>query len=390
MIGLLQRTIQFRSYSAGGEEGPLARYLAEYLSTEGLAVELQEVTPGRLNVVARLKGSGGGPTLMYNGHIDTNPVGLGWTVDPLAGLVRDGCIYGIGVSNMKASNAAFIEAVQAIRRAGIRLKGDVVVGLVVGELQGGIGTLHLLRSGVGADWFINGEPTDVSVLTLHAGAVEVQIDVYGVTRHMSKAEQGVNAIEQAMKVLAGLKTVTFSGADRPEYAALNRYNVGVIRGGLGTEYHEWRIPQLPDLCTIKIALRYGPRQSPESMLHDIQGFLDRLSAADPNFRASARLLLDESRPRMDAFEADPTWPVVQAVAAAHERVTGTKPRLGDVAPYKYYGSDAAHLLQHGIRGVVYGCGGKYNTMPDERVELADIQTAARVYALSILEVCGEA
>jgi acetylornithine deacetylase len=387
LIHLLQRMIQHRSYSASGEEGPLALFLADYMRDMGLEVELQEVQPGRLNVIGTLKGSGGGQSVMYNGHIDTNPVGLGWTVDPLSGVVDEEFIYGIGVSNMKASDAAFIAAVRALKTGNMKLKGDVVIGLVIGELQGGIGTLHLLESGIRTDWFINGEPTDLSLMTLHAGAFEVVIHVYGVSRHLSKAEEGVNAIEKATKVIEALRTLRFSGATRPEYAGLNRYNVGVIRGGLGSEYHEWRVPQLPDLCTVKVALRYAPSQTPESMLADVQAMLDKLAAEDPDLKTELKVEKFDI-PHMGPFEVDPQEPVVQTMREAHQLVTGTEPRIGDVAPYKYYGTDAAHLSAYGIKGIVYGCGGKYNTMPDERVELKDLTDAARVYALSLLDLCN--
>ncbi|MFB5675897.1 M20 family metallopeptidase [Paenibacillus terreus] len=386
MISLLKSMIQHKSYS--GEEGKLSLFMADYLRNMGLEVEMQEVVPGRYNIIGVLKGTGGGESVMYNGHIDTNPIGLGWTVDPLAGYVDDECIYGIGVSNMKASDSAFVAAVKAIVDSGVRLKGDIIVGLVIGELQGGIGTIHMLESGINADWFINGEPTDLSLMTLHAGACEIAIHVYGVSRHLSKAEQGVNAIEQAKKVMDGLASLQFSGATKPQYAGLNRYNIGVIRGGLGDEYHEWRIPQLPDKCTLKVALRFAPSQTAESIVADVQNLLDRLHVEDPEFKAEIELLNGPGYPVMGSFEIDENEAVVQVMRAAHERITGAKPRVGDVAPYKFYGTDAAHLQKAGIKGVIYGCGGKYNTMPDERVELKDLKTCARVYAASIVEICN--
>lgn len=385
LVQLLQRMIRYKSYS--GNEGELANFLAEYMENAGFEVELQEVEPNRYNVIGTYKGTGGGESVMYNGHIDTNPVGLGWTVNPLEGYVDDKFIYGIGVSNMKASDAAFIAAALAFIKGNIKLKGDVIVGLVVGELQGGIGTLHMLESGIRSDWFINGEPTDNSLLTLHAGAFEIQIDVFGKSRHLSKAEEGVNSIEQASKLITRLKDVKFSNATKPEYAGLNRYNIGVIRGGLGEEYYEWRVPQLPDLCSLKVALRFAPSQTREGMINDIQQLLDQMNQEDPNFKAEIKKI-HSNKLLMGPFEVDKDEPVVEVVRNAHELVTGEEPRIGDIAPYKFYGTDAAHLQNYGIKGIVYGCGGKYNTMPDERVELEDLKTASRVYALSILNLCN--
>jgi acetylornithine deacetylase len=386
LIHLLQKMIQHKSYS--GQEGELSRYLTAYFQDMGLQVEVQEVEAGRYNVIGTLKGSGNGQSVMYNGHIDTNPVGLGWTVDPLAGYVDDECIYGIGVSNMKASDSAFISAVKAIVDAKVQLKGDVIIGLVIGELQGGIGTIHLLESGIKPDWFINGEPTDLSLMTMHAGAFEIAIHVYGVSRHLSKAEQGVNAIEKAIKVMTALESLEFSGAANPQYAGLNRYNIGAIRGGIGEEYHDWRVPQLPDKCTVKVALRYAPSQTPESVIADVQSLLDRIASQDPDLKAEIELLNRQGNPIMGTFEVDPDEAIVEVMKQIHEDITGHKPLVGDVAPYKFYGTDAAHLQKAGIKGVIYGCGGKYNTMPDERVELKDLKTCARVYAASLLEMCN--
>lgn len=384
LLSLLQRMIQYRSYS--GEESELADFLAEFMQHLGLDVKQQEVEPGRANVIGILRGTGSGASLLYNGHIDTNPVGLGWTVDPLAGVVKDGCIYGIGVSNMKASDAAFLAAVGAIVEKGASLRGDVIVSLVVGELQGGIGTVKMLSEGLRADWFINGEPTDLSLLTTHAGTLELQIDVYGISRHMSRAEEGVNAIDQAMKVIAGLQQLRFKSADDLAAAGLNRMNIGAIKGGLGQDYIDWRIPQLPDLCTLKVALRYAHSQTRESVIADIQAMLDGLEAQDP--RLTARIELSPKL-AMPPFFVSVDEPIVQAVRRAHVVELGQEPRVGAIAPYKFYGTDAAHLAAAGIKGVVYGCEGKYNTMPDERVELVELYAAAQVYADTIMKICNE-
>ena len=173
LVGLLQEMVRIRSYSAGGEEGAIARFVQGYVRDLGLESELQEVEPGRYNVISRWRGTGGGTSLMLNGHLDTNPAGEGWTKDPLGGDVDDRFIYGIGVSNMKAADAAYIAAVRAVRDAGIRLRGDVVLAHVIGELQGGVGTVHMLGQGVRADRFIVGEPTDLALLDdprrLHGG-----------------------------------------------------------------------------------------------------------------------------------------------------------------------------------------------------------------------------
>lgn len=388
-LALLQQMIRIRSYSGGGEESRLARFMADQMKTLGCEVAMQEVQPGRFNAIGALRGSGGGASLMLNGHIDTNPVGVGWTVDPFEGLVRDGFVFGIGVSNMKASCAAFLGAVRALVRSRIARRGDLILAYVVGELQGGIGTLKMLDLGVRADTFIVGEPTDLAVVTLHAGSLTVQVTTLGVTRHMSKAEESVSAIDTMYLVIARIRTMTFTGPANPEYQSVQRVNIGSMRAGLGREYHDWRPAQVPDVATTTCSVRFGPGQSEESVLADLRRTLEDLHREDPRVVAEVEAITVTGVIPPRAFEVSKSEAIVRVVTEACTRALGSPPPVGAVAPYRYYGSDASHL-QHvgGMKGVVCGAGGKYNTMPDERVELAQFHAATRAYALVAAAVCG--
>jgi acetylornithine deacetylase len=325
---------------------------------------------------------------MLNGHLDTNPAGEGWTKDPFGGDVDDECIYGIGVSNMKAADAAYVAGLQAVRRAGIRLRGDVVLAHVVGELQGGVGTVHMLGQGIRADRFVVGEPTDNSVLTLHAGSLEAELTVHGRTRHLSKMEEGIDAIAKMFTIIPALNTMSFTGPDRADYRGLRRVGIGVIRGGLGPDYQDWRPSLLADRCSIKFSARYSPGQTPDMVADDIRALIARMRKDDPDLSADVQLNQSGQRMLMGPFEVGRDADIVQTVVRAHRAVVGEEPKIGDVAPYKFYGTDAAHLSRAGMTGLVYGPGGKYNTMPDERVELRDLFNAARVYARVIVETCA--
>lgn len=387
-LRLLQDMVRMRSYSAGGEESELARRMLTEMRQLGLDARLQEVEPGRFNAIGVLKGTGGGKSLMLNGHIDTNPVGVGWTVDPFEGLVRGGFVHGIGVSNMKASCAAFFGAARALVGSGVRLKGDLILTFVVGELQGGVGTKKLVAEGVRSDYFVVGEPTDLALMTLHAANVEFAVHTTGVTRHMSKAEEAVSAIDTMYAVIGRLQQMRFSGPDHPQYASVRRLNVGSMRAGLGREYHDWRTPQVPDFATIKVAVRYGPGQTADTVLADVQRELDTLGRADPRVMAEIAPPAASNTNRTDPFEVDPGARIVTVMRDAHRRVLGRDPEVGAVAPYRYYGTDAPFLAAAGSEGVVCGVGGKYNTMPDEKVELTDFHGGTRLYAAVAAEVCG--
>jgi acetylornithine deacetylase len=387
-LEFLAAMVRFKSYSATPGERALAEFMLERMQGLGLETQLQAVEADRCNAVGTLAGAGAGRSLLFNGHMDTNPATEGWTVDPWGGLYDEAFIYGIGVSNMKSGDAAAFMAVKTLVDAGVRLRGDVILEYVVGELQGGIGTVKAIEAGVRADCFINMEPTDLNGLTLHAGAFNVTIELTGITRHVSKREEAVDAIAAACTLVPRFDALTFSGAANAGHASVNRANIGVIRGSLTPEFHDWRPPQVADFVRLAGTARYAPSQSEESVLADIRGLLDELEGEFPGLRATLAKQHAGERPSMLPFEVDLEAPIVQAVTRAHEKVRGTPPSLGAVRPYCFYGTDAAHLLHRaGMPGIVCGPGGRYNTMPDERVDVADYLDMIRIYLLAILDVC---
>src|SRR5262249_51917584 len=143
-LDFLSRMVQHKSYSQTDGERVLAGWMADQMRGIGLEAELTPVEGERVNAIGRLRGVGGSKSLLFNGHIDTNPVTEGWTVDPWAGKVDEKFIYGIGVSNMKSGDAAYFCAVKTLIDAGAKLKGDVILTYVVGELQGGVGTVAMI------------------------------------------------------------------------------------------------------------------------------------------------------------------------------------------------------------------------------------------------------
>ncbi|WJV61689.1 M20/M25/M40 family metallo-hydrolase [Pectobacteriaceae bacterium CE70] len=387
-LRFLATMVRHKSYSATDDEQQLAEFMAAQMRELGLETILTPVPGGRLNAIGTLHGTGGGNSLLFNGHLDTNPVTEGWTVGPWDGKIDDEFIYGIGVSNMKAGDAAYFCALKTLIDAGIKLKGDVILTYVVGELQGGIGSIAAIEQGIKADYFINAEPTDIQALTMHAGSLMFTIELTGDTRHLSKREQAVDAIAAAVELIPQLNAMTFSGALTKEHLSINRCHVGIVHGALGHDLQEWRPPQVADFARIKGSARFAPGQTVKGVLADMQALLDNLCAHHPGLRAE---LFDDGqrdKPTMLPFEVPRESAIVAAVNRAYTTVRGTPQPTGAITPPAFYGTDAAHFYQRaGMEGVVCGPGGKFNTMPDERVHISDFLDAIRIYLLAILDIC---
>jgi acetylornithine deacetylase len=387
-LDLLARVVQHKSYSQTDGERVLVEFMGEQMRALGLETELTPVPGGRINAVGRLRGVGGGKSLLFNGHLDTNPVTEGWTVDPWGGLVDERFIYGIGVSNMKAGDCAYFCAVKTLLDAGVRLRGDVILTFVVGELQGGVGTKALMDGGLRADYFVNAEPTDLQAMTMHAAAFTFIIELIGQTRHLSKREEAVDAIAAACDVIPRLNAMTFSDAPSEEHRSINRVHVGVVHGALGRALAEWRPAQVSDYVRLQGSGRYALGQSEEHALADMRRELDALEARHPGLRATLTPERVLGRATMPPFAVARDSRIVRAVNDAYAAVRGEAQPTGAIRPPGYYGTDAGHMLETGgMEGVVCGPGGRYNTMPDERVDRADYLDAIRLYARVILDVC---
>ena len=294
LIELAKELARIPSFTT--EETTCARFLHDFFRREGFESELQEVDPGRFQTIARLPGSGGGESLMLNGHIDIDPIPSGVSADPWTPAVKDDVLWGAGLGNMKGGMAAMVMAAVALKRGGAPLRGDVVVACVVGELQGGPGTVHLLKSGLRTDFAIVGEPSGAGFIrTKHAGVVQLAIHVLGRSTHISVKEEGVNAIVKMAKVIETVEHMKLAGPHDPELPALPLVNVGSILGGRGRDV-ELRGPNnVPDFCSIYVDIRFTPGMTPDTVVADIRRHLDGLKARDPELEYEIEFPLKPER-----------------------------------------------------------------------------------------------
>lgn len=390
------------------EEIKVAEFLAEFMKKEGLNVELLEIEPGRKQPLGRIKGTGDGPSLMFNGHMDIDVMPLGERRDPWKPIVKEGRLYGHGVGNMKAGVAAMVMAAMAIKRSGVTLKGNLIVAPVVGELQLGVGTDFLIKSGIIPDMAVVPEPTGLKIRTATAGVVQLLVNTIGKTvwggTKGKLYEEAVDAMEKMCKVVKALKEASRKRAFTYEPFAgkprLPRMVIGGMICGLGREHNLQRPSYVPDFCTISVDVRMVPSQTPESVRQDIEKVLEKVKADDPELQyeiegspaaykepwKAGKLFLPACNTSIDEY-------IVQVVQQNHKYVTGKDPDEVGPIPSQMAGNDSGHLFAAGVKAISYGP--MYDTPSGEyrggayaqSVSVDQIVTCTKVLALTALDVC---
>lgn len=381
------------------QETPLALHLADWFRQRDYDVDLDEVEPGRFQTIATLKGSGGGRSLMFNAHLDINSLTRGWTRDPWEAWIEGDKLFGHGIQNMKGGLATILVAADAFRKAGIGLKGDLVLACVAGETQGGEGMHHLMESGFRTDAAIITEPFGRgNFATMHAGIVHMAIHVRGRSGHMSQLDGTVHAVRKMATIIERLDTLEFSVAPNPELPGLPRHNIGAVIGGRGEDYILFDAPYVPDMCTIILDVHFLPGQTIETIVRDIKAHLEPVRAQDaelsfdieipppPFFKGRRRLV-------MPAVDVPQSEEIVQLVTRHYEGLTGENcNKIGAVLPSSYSACDSSWLWQNGIPCLNYGPStGQHISGPEGAYcKIDEMQEVAKVLALTALDFCEAA
>jgi len=266
--------------SPTGEENQLATFLESYMRDNGLETKLIEVEAGRFQPIGRIAGKGGGYSLIFNGHMDTGVVYLG-VKDPYVPRIEGRILYGHGIFNMKSGLAAMVEAALAIKRSRVELKGDLIVTPVVGELQGGIGTVVNIKRGIRADYGLIPEPYGEFLCLVHAGVEELAITIKGRSQHISAMEHGINLPIKMANVVNALNKMKFRYTPDPQFPGLPRMIIGSVICGHGDTYDLRGASHLPDFCTIIVDTRYLHGMNPRK---DIIRTLEKIKRKDPEFQ----------------------------------------------------------------------------------------------------------
>jgi acetylornithine deacetylase len=396
--------------SPPGEEAAIARYLVERFRSAGLKAFLQEADENRYNAVGVVEGQGDGLSLLLNGHLDTShtgreavglKTGSGILPSPSSGAraVQDGDrVYGLGAYNMKGGLAALTVAAEAIRRAGVRLRGDLVLAGVVGEivmapvdefsaatLRGYTrGTHYLVTHGVTADMAIVAEPTGSNMLLGHFGVHWAKISTYGVSVNTAYSEGIRGPIDRMLRIIETLREWTPAYQDRilgqyPHMRTRPVVRIAAIKGGT-----PWRLARPGGACSVYLDIRtpepaHDLKRELRRVLHALRG---RVQQEDPEFDFDVELYLTQP-----GAEIDPDHELVRALRDAYGAIHGEKLGMG----YSAINSDASVLTHFDIPAVNYG------PSPDEKAltaggrefqNVTDVVEAARVFALVALDICN--
>ncbi len=382
-----------------GSEQAMAELMRDTFRDMGLQVQWQQVEEGRANVLGIRAGTGGGPSLMFNGHMDTSYSGSEPWLARVAGFqpapfVEDGRLYGLGVSNMKGALACYVEALRALADAEVRLRGDVMIAAVCGEIeksqwgdaQGAqyrgyaAGSRYLVTHGGVADMCILGEPTESKVVLGHFGTLWLRIATQGNFIHtaFTEGKRDLNSILRMREVLDALLEWIPTWESDPDNAyggAAAIVNVGAVQGGFG-----WRVSRTPNRTDLFLDIRVPPTKpmalARRQVLEMVRGLAERF----PEYGVEGEVYVTAP-----GAEISESHELVAALDEAHLAVFGIAPER-DVTRWF---SDASALTRYGIATVNYGTStGLLDTVKGENLSIEGLVRTAEVYARAAMNVCG--
>lgn len=354
--------------SGAAGEGQVARFIANWLERAGLDVRLLESGPGRPNVIATARGTGGGRSLLLNGHMDT--VGKGDFVDAHRPRIDGGRLHGRGAYDMKGGLAACMQAIAEAQKHPLR--GAVILTAVVDEEYASLGTAEVAKQ-VHADAAIVAEFTELQLILAHKGFVWFDVETIGVAAHGSRPDLGVDAIANMGRILVDLEQLDRSLRAAPSHPLLGSgsLHASLIRGG-------GEMSTYPDRCTLSVERRTLPGESPDRVEAALREIVLRQERLDPSFKAVVRRGIDRA-PLEIGEDAD----IARAVQSAATKVLGHPAPVAGVA----FWTDAAILSAAGIPSLLFGPAGAGAHAAEEWVDLASVEACAQVYLETALQFC---
>lgn len=365
LLPLARRLIQVPSENPPGNERHVALAIQEVLQHNGIASSLTWAGPGRPNLMAELEGSGPGPTLIYNGHLDVVPAGPNWTEDPFSGLIRNGRLYGRGAADMKSGVAAMIYAAIILKRMGTPFHGKLVLFFNADEENSNLGMKRFLQDEIKADYAVIGEPTGLDVCTSHRGAGRYRVHTYGGTGHTSIVDNGDNSIYRMAKLIPALEKLAAELRQRThERVGRASLTVAQITGGTAPNI-------VPSHTVIEIDRRVVPGEQEEEVHRELERTIKDVAARE-GFDAVLEPYL-----YVPPHHIHEEHILAQTALRLAGEVTGRDRRSGS-----FRATTEAPFFSHykGIPTIIIGPGSLQQAhTADESVEIRQVVEASRVY-----------
>ncbi|MFB7140462.1 peptidase [Gottfriedia sp. NPDC056225] len=401
-IELLQDLVREKSVS--GNEASAQTIVTNYLQNLGLEIDKWEPSIDELNkssyfiserssfknspnIVATLKGTGNGRSIILNGHIDVVPEGeiSSWDCQPYSGDIVGNRLYGRGTTDMKGGNVSALLAIEAIKKSKIRLKGDVYFQSVIEEESGGAGTLAAILRGYVADAVLIPEPTKTKIFPKQQGSIWFRVNVKGKVAHGGTRYEGVSAIEKSILVINHInqleKVRNLRLLDDPLYKNVPipiPINIGKIKGGTWPS-------SVSDLVTLEGRLGVSPNEKIEEAKLELKKWLKTLSLIDDWFT--------EHPVEVEFFGAswlpgsiDLQHPFMESLKKSFQQVYNKEPII-EASPWGTDGGLFTQVKQ--IPTIVFGPGEtKVAHYPNEYIDLDEMFRCAEVIANTLLDWCG--
>ena len=373
ITNLAQELIKIPSDETAGEK-EVCEYLESYLKSLGMKVRLQEVLPNRPNIIAEVIGDEVGKSIMFNGHVDTVPVGdiKKWSMDPYSAIIKDNKLFGRGSTDMKGAIASMIIAMKFIMNNVEKFNGKIIFTGVMAEETTGLGTQKIVEENIKADMAVVGEPSDEKIYRAHKGTMWFNLSTYGKLEHSSESNsESNNAIINMMKLIMEineiskeLETIENNLVGHPSI------NIGLIDGGTKQN-------MIADSCRISIDRRTLPEEKTDEILDKLRIRLDGLRSLDD--RLTFDLEIDTIREAVEVAESEQ---IVQEVKNALNKVINKNPTISGMKAT----TDMSILVNQGnIPSVIYGPGFiKQAHTVDEFIEVKRLVESSQVYAEILL------
>ena len=387
--GFLAELVKVPSDNPPGNCRPHAERAASLLEALGFTVERHPVPDALVkasgmvsctNLIVRERFGSDGPTIALNAHGDVVPPGLGWSTDPYGAQIRDGRMYGRGVAVSKSDFATYAFALLALKNDAGGLRGGVELHLTYDEETGGeVGPAWLLANALSKPDYAISAGFAHGITIAHSGCLHLEVEVLGRSGHAARPETGIDALEAATAIMAGLyafrKTLAAKRSDTPGIAHPTLV-IGLVSGGINTNV-------VPDRVTFRLDRRIVPEEDAAEAERVLSARLHELAAKWPGIRLQVKRIL-LAKPFTPVAGQDK---LIASIGRNAERVLGEKIETHGVPLY----TDARHYSAAGIPTVLYGAGPKTleeanGHMADENLKLDDLYKATEVIALSLLEL----